>query len=167
MRARIAALTVEQRQIASLQILEKLTSLKEWHSARAIALFHPLAFEPDCVPLDLSAKAYCFPRVEGKELHFHFISNREHLKKGAFGILEPDAEKHLLAKLEDVGIVVVPGAAFDEQGNRLGKGQGFYDRVLSTTLKNAFKVGVCFACQITESIPQEPHDVRMNRVLFA
>ena len=61
-------------------------------------------------------------------------------------------------------LIVVPGVAFDRMGNRMGRGRGFYDRLLKST-PNAYKVGVAFDFQILDTIPTESFDVPMNKVV--
>ena len=58
----------------------------------------------------------------------------------------------------------MPGVAFDRKGNRMGRGRGFYDRMLKST-PNALKFGVAFDFQLLDDIPVEPHDVKMDRVI--
>jgi len=60
--------------------------------------------------------------------------------------------------------VIVPGVAFDSQCHRLGRGKGFYDRLLPQ-IPHAVKIGVCFDHQIVEELPSEPHDVLMDLVI--
>ncbi len=69
--------------------------------------------------------------------------------------LEPDNLPVVLA--------LVPGRAFDRSGNRIGRGGGTFDRILATL--TCRKIGVCFACQIVERVPAEPHDIRMDEVV--
>ena len=59
---------------------------------------------------------------------------------------------------------MVPGVAFDRMGNRMGRGRGFYDRLLMSTPR-AVKVGVAYGFQMLDEIPVEPHDVKMNAVI--
>ena len=61
-------------------------------------------------------------------------------------------------------MIVVPGVAFDRQGNRMGRGRGFYDRLLKTT-PNAIKVGVAYDFQLLDKIPIEEFDVPMDYVM--
>ena len=109
--------------------------------------------------------AWLFPRVCGEELRFHRVRSPEwELTRGAFGILEP------LAGLEEVPVAEIdaflcPGLAFDERGGRLGRGRGFYDRLLAGARPDATKVGVCFPDQIVADTFVEPHDVRMDLVM--
>jgi 5-formyltetrahydrofolate cyclo-ligase len=64
-----------------------------------------------------------------------------------------------------IALALVPGRAFDPSGNRLGRGGGTFDRILSGLA--APKWGICFSCQVVERIPAEPHDVRVDRIVTA
>ncbi len=61
---------------------------------------------------------------------------------------------------EDIDLFLVPLAACDQRGNRLGFGGGFYDRALVT--QRGFKLGVGFSVQLVENIESEAHDVRLD-----
>ncbi|HZL13918.1 MAG TPA: 5-formyltetrahydrofolate cyclo-ligase, partial [Verrucomicrobiae bacterium] len=78
---------------------------------------------------------------------------------GQFWVREPKSGCSKIP-LEKFDLVLVPGIAFDLRGNRLGRGQGFYDRLLAET--SGVKCGVCFDGQLVEKIPAEPHDARVN-----
>jgi len=65
---------------------------------------------------------------------------------------------------EMLDLVVVPGVAFTRDGARLGRGRGYYDRYLSRPGLRAFCVGVCFAHQLVDTLPVEPHDRTMDAV---
>jgi 5-formyltetrahydrofolate cyclo-ligase len=67
--------------------------------------------------------------------------------------------------LEDLDLVLVPGLAFDEKGARLGRGGGFYDRLLASKSATTLAMGVAFAFQLESKLPLEPHDVAMDAVL--
>ena len=67
--------------------------------------------------------------------------------------------------MKDIDAVIVPGLAFDRLNNRLGRGAGYYDRFLSTLPKNVTTVGLAFDFQLTESLPTEAHDVRLQQVI--
>lgn len=62
-------------------------------------------------------------------------------------------------------VVVVPGLAFTAAGDRLGQGGGWYDRFLSRTRHDTVSIGVCFATQVLDSLPTEPHDVTLDLVV--
>ena len=105
-----------------------------------------------------------FPRVSGKgklSLHFALL---EELLPGSFGIPEPDADLPLVDSA-DIDVMLVPGVAFDVCGNRLGYGKGFYDRLLSSSVKLPLLVGVSFDETLYAELPSEIHDVKMNYVV--
>jgi 5-formyltetrahydrofolate cyclo-ligase len=78
---------------------------------------------------------------------------------GKFGVSEPVPECGAVP-LNRFDLVLVPGMAFDLSGNRLGRGKGFYDRILSET--SGVKCGVAYDFQLLETIPTEAHDARVN-----
>ena len=82
--------------------------------------------------------------------------------EGKFGILEPAAACEL-GELKRLDLILVPGVAFDWQGHRLGRGKGYYDRLLGEV--SGTTCGVGYDHQIIATIPVEPHDVRLNCIL--
>lgn len=70
-------------------------------------------------------------------------------------------------RLDSLRAVLVPGLAFDSAGRRLGRGAGFYDRFLAgrATAESPIRIGVCFAIQLVDAVPAEPHDLPMNRII--
>lgn len=109
---------------------------------------------------------WVFPRVTGNHLTFHQILNpMEHLVNGAFGIREPHPDL-TEAPVETIDAFFCPGLAFDKRGGRLGRGRGFYDRLLANARPDAIKVGVGFPWQIVDDTFAEPHDIAMDAVVF-
>ena len=80
-----------------------------------------------------------------------------------YGIPEPVGE--LFQDLTKIDLIIVPGMAFDTEGNRLGRGKAFYDIFLRNS--NAFKIGVCFSFQMLPGIPVEEMDIPMDEVISA
>lgn len=87
----------------------------------------------------------------------------EGLVRGPFGIFQPSSD----ADEVDPDIVLVPLAAFDRAGHRIGYGRGYYDRTLQDlrTIKKITVVGVAFAVQEIETVPRLPHDEQLDCVL--
>ena len=85
------------------------------------------------------------------------------LAQGAYKIMEPTGE--VFDNYTDIDLAVIPGVAFDKDGNRMGRGKGYYDRLLPK-LGNTYKIGICLPFQLVEKIPTDEHDVRMDEVLF-
>lgn len=102
------------------------------------------------------------PIVVGNDLVFRQFTSTDNMREGAFGIMEPTGEQ--LGNQSEIKMVIVPGVAFDRQNNRMGRGRGFYDRILSAT--NAFKVGVAYKCQMFEQIPTCDNDIPMDTIVI-
>lgn len=110
-------------------------------------------------------KTVCFPRVDSdtKTLRFFPVNDLAELTPGSYRIPEPNGrseEKNPAA----FGVLFVPGVVFDLNGNRLGYGQGYYDRMLAPIKERKNKVGLAFESQIVPRIPipRGSQDVRMD-----
>jgi 5-formyltetrahydrofolate cyclo-ligase len=86
----------------------------------------------------------------------------EDVAAGYWGIREPNA-RCAAECVDQSDLILVPGVAFDLQGRRLGRGKGFYDRLLATV--RGTTCGIAFDEQIVPDIPVEPHDTRLNCLL--
>jgi 5-formyltetrahydrofolate cyclo-ligase len=140
-----------------------------WNSARVILLLAPLREEIDVWPLlaeTLSAgKKVALPRFDpGTNGYVACEIERleDDLAPGKFGIREPRAHCPPISP-STVELALVPGVAFDLKGRRLGRGKGFYDRLLASV--GGRKCGVAFDLQVVEEIPTEPHDVCLDYLL--
>lgn len=112
-------------------------------------------------------RCWVYPRVSGDALTFHAVGNpAAELIRGAFGIREPTPGLAPVAT-DRIDAFLCPGLAFDVRGGRLGRGLGYYDRMLAGARPGALKVGVCFAKQIVPDTFSEPHDVRMDVLVSA
>lgn len=107
-------------------------------------------------------KTLLLPCVLGEELVIRYFEGKDNLCPGeGFAIPEPVGKE--FEKLEQIDLILVPGVAFDAAGNRLGRGKGYYDKILKQT--KAYKLGVCFDFQFLEQVPTEEHDVKMDRIV--
>lgn len=139
-----------------------------WQEARILAAYAALPGEPDLRPLTwTNRRTVLLPRVEGDKLAFYTVNNAAQLHPGAFGVLEPDPAHCPAAFADDARIVLVPGLAFTAEGGRLGRGRGYYDRLLAGLPSKILRVGICFARQIVPSLPAEAHDQPVDIVLTA
>ena len=114
--------------------------LPEWPAARAVLLFAPLPGEPGVTAL-FDARAHA-PRVAGERLEVvvaHAPPGGEGWRRGAYGIWEPLGPA---VGPHAIDLALVPGLAFAPDGRRLGRGGGFYDRLLPTLRDDCLKVGV-------------------------
>ena len=107
-----------------------------------------------------SRKKFFLPRVNGVNLDI-LPYDETRLELGAFHIEEPTGNNTV--GIEEMELIIVPAVAYDKKGNRLGRGKGFYDRLLSET--EATKIGMAYDFQIVEEIPAEPHDIAMDIII--
>ncbi|MBD5195791.1 MAG: 5-formyltetrahydrofolate cyclo-ligase [Bacteroidales bacterium] len=166
-RKKIKAMKAMMLENEKLEAAEKVFEILEQSAAFMLAekilMYHSL---PDELPTRgflnkwSSRKKFYLPRVNGVNLEI-LPYNESRLELGSFHIEEPTGND--VVDPDEIELIVVPGVAYDEYGNRLGRGKGFYDRLLSSS--SATKVGVGFDFQIVESIPSEPHDVAMDIVI--
>jgi len=142
--------------------------LQERPELRVVALFSALPGEVELHSLlDKIGRIWVFPKVEGEELVFYqVIRVGQDLKIGEYDILEP---KEGLKRYEipEIDLFLCPGLGFDLKGGRIGRGRGFYDRVLEKARSGAVKLGVCFGYQLVDEteMEMEAHDIRMNGVI--
>ena len=88
-------------------------------------------------------------------------NNDNDLRIGYFNILEPCGKPFF--NYEEIDVAIIPGMGFDKTGNRLGRGKGYYDRLLPQI--PAPKVGICFPFQLIEEVPAEAFDFRMDTII--
>lgn len=128
--------------------------------AKMIGCFAGLTNEVQTLTLLTKGLNLCFPRVIGKNMMFYAVNNIEELHKGSFGILEPNDTCPLI-DIEQIDIMLIPCVALDLDGNRIGYGQGYYDRYLKNYSRP--KIALCFADNVSAQIfPCEEHDIKMN-----
>ncbi len=148
----------------SRRIMERLERMPEFLSARCITLYWSLPDEVethDFIRKWWEKKRILLPVVCGDSaLNLVPCGPRTVMESSAFRIREPQGPPVAVSQADQI---VVPGMAFDGSGHRLGRGKGYYDRLLSGT--QALKVGVCFGFQFLERVPTDPHDVAVDRVI--
>jgi 5-formyltetrahydrofolate cyclo-ligase len=103
--------------------------------------------------------------VKNIKLILSELKNLEELEIGTFGMLEPKKEFFRPVKIEEIDLVIVPGVAFDEEGNRIGFGKGFYDRFLITLKKDVPNIGLAYEFQLVEKIPVTDKDVKVSKII--
>ena len=141
MKQRLRAMTAEDRQSFSDEVCEHVLQLTQWQQAESVVLFLPLPSEPIITPLKLDCDVRKIPEV-----------------------IIPQSPKDGIKLPDQIDLVLVPGLAFSKNRHRLGRGGGYFDRLLSDRAKNAFKLGICFGFQVLDTIPTEAHDVIVDAV---
>lgn len=162
-------LSAAELAVMSEDICSKVLALASWQEAGTLLLYYPL---PDEVDVRLlikdafeSGKKVLLPVVKGDELELHLYEGEASLKEGAFGIMEPTGPLFAPEHYGEIELAVIPGMAFDSAGHRLGRGKGYYDRLLPN-LNAAKLIGICFPFQFLEEVPAEAHDISVCKVIY-
>ncbi|MEP2774484.1 MAG: 5-formyltetrahydrofolate cyclo-ligase [Luteolibacter sp.] len=148
-------------------VVEELAEyLREKPYLKVVAVYAALPGEVDLrALLGMVNCIWVFPKVEGEKLAFYQVKSfEEDLTPGAYGILEPKDDLNRI-EIARIDLFLCPGLGFDVHGGRIGRGRGFYDRMLEHARPGAVKLGVCFGYQIVDEVEMEQHDVRMNGVI--
>ncbi len=169
MRAQLRA-ELPHRDTRSAALCEQIRRLPAWAGARTVGLFAPLPEEPDLLALlEHHDKRFVFPSIQGTTLHWRVATHAEQLlpveAMGSRVLREPTAGEPV--DLGAIELLLVPGLAFTTEGVRLGRGGGYYDRVLASLPRHTLSVGICHAFQVLGSLPTEAHDLPVACVLYA
>ena len=168
LRKRIALLKTLHKSTTTHQSAEILAALEAHpvcRTASIILLYHSLPDEVhthDFIRKWSTKKKILLPVVIGNDLELRVYTSPADLAIGAYDIEEPTGA--LFTDYATIDLVIVPGVAFDRDGNRLGRGKGYYDRLLPR-IPSAYKVGICFPFQIVEEVPAAPFDIRMDEII--
>lgn len=144
-------------------LLDRIEKHPRFIAAKTILMYHSL---PDEVQTHTFVEKWCktkkvlLPVVRGDILVLRHYTGKECLTTGAFGIEEPEGEN--FTRLHEIELSLVPGMSFDRQGNRLGRGKGYYDKLLP--LLRTYNIGICYHFQVRETIPAEAFDKKMDEV---
>ena len=164
------AIPPEVRRAKDRLILERLLSLEEFKNAGTVFFYASFRTEFDTTELiktSLAAgKRAVLPKVdsEKQELVLYEIKDFSELGPGYMGIPEPTSPETPVS-INDIDLVIIPGAGFDPMGNRIGYGGGYYDRLLSGMQKHVPVIAPAYEEQIIDSIPSEPHDRKVQMIV--
>lgn len=163
-KARKMLLSDEEKRSAAERVFAMLESTAEFLMAGSVLMYHSLPDELSTrsfIAKWAPRKRFYLPRVNGLNLEI-LPYEESQLAIGSFHIEEPTGND--LSRVEDMELVVVPAVAYDRRGNRVGRGKGYYDRLLEHCL--ATKVGVGYDFQLMdEEIETAPHDVGVDVVI--
>ena len=162
-KARKTLLSEEEKQAAAEQVFSLLEQTAEFMLSDRILMYHSL-------PGELSTRAFIrkwcgrkhfyLPRVNGVNLEI-LPYDESRLSLGSFHIEEPTGTD--TSSVDEMEMIVVPAVAYDRSGNRVGRGKGYYDRLLAGS--RARKVGVAYDFQLVDEIEADPHDVQVDVVI--
>ena len=148
----------------SADILANLESHPAFQAANTILLYHSLKDEVQThsfIEKWSERKRIILPVVVGDYLELRLYTSPQDLIIGSYGIAEPTGK--LFTDYDSIELAVVPGVAFDQTGHRLGRGKGYYDKLLPHI--TATKLGICFPFQLLEEVLAEPFDICMDEII--
>lgn len=167
----LASLTPPGRSRASASICSQLIELLETTTSGTVMGYMPLDDEPDILPFLEQALergvVVCVPRITGPgAMVAATLASLDPVgwNLDRHGIRTPDGDEEIPP--EQLDMVVVPGLGFDADGNRLGRGGGYYDRFLMALGTRPTLVGCCFQCQLLEAIETGPDDAKLSKIIM-
>lgn len=155
--------STEEKQIAGNAVFGKIESFSEFQNACTILIYWAI---PDELPTQETIKRWCnnkqilLPSIDGNKLVLKQYSPTGKLTQKTLGIWEPDLSENYEGSVD---LVIVPGIAFDQNKNRLGRGKGYFDRFFKKY--KPVKIGVGFDFQLKDSIPVARHDIKMDKIV--
>jgi len=163
-------LSAEQRREASARIRRLVAELPEFERARTVMLFVSLPDEADTQGIIADAlaasKTVAVPKVDRKRkamdaCRLHTLDRG--LAPGVFGIPEPQATD--VVAPGEIDFVLVPARGYDREGNRIGRGGGYYDRYMAHPDFHATRCGIGFAAQVLDAVPHDAHDLPVKMLV--
>ena len=165
----LAGILDDKRSEMSKKICQNLIATDQFQRASVVMCFLSLPQEVDTAPIILHAwqqgKIVTVPKVSWQQRHMIPIeinSLEIGIATGTFGLKNPTAG--IPTPFEEIDLVITPGIGFAENGDRLGRGGGYYDRFFSDRLK-AVRCGIAFSQQILDAVPTEAHDQRLDLIV--
>ncbi len=161
---------IQNKKLKEADIINNIVSTSFFKEANIIALYSSINSEVDTNYLFAEClrhhKIVCFPRCNNdKTMSFYKVRNISDLTLGRFNILEPKPLKENLIKAQDINLMIIPGLCFDRFKNRVGYGQGYYDKYLKNT--SILKVALCFEDQLLtdDIIEANPNDIKVDFII--
>jgi 5-formyltetrahydrofolate cyclo-ligase len=159
------------RKAKDLRVKENLIALPEFRQAKVIFFFASFRSEVSTYGQMEEAlrlgKSVLLPSVDrrNKSLRLFEIKALNELSPGYMGIPEPAVAMERERDINDVTLVVLPGAAFDPTGARLGYGGGYYDKLLARLRRRIPLIALAYEEQIVDSLPFEAHDIKVHMIV--
>jgi len=163
LRRRIGEVAPAERHRKSTCIVDHLRERLQRERPATVAIFAPLPSEPDLMPLLKEPVNWVFPKIDGERLTLWKVANPDHLLRQPNGLREPDEAFCSLVFPGDLSWVLVPGLGFGRDGSRLGRGKGYYDRLLKEVTGRV--IGVAFTEQVEPAMPRDEWDHPMEELL--
>jgi len=158
--------SLAQKKELSKEICHKIETNSVFKNAKTIMAYWSMedeVFTHDFIQKWAEKKRIILPVVNENNLELKEFNGVDELVSGdKFGIPEPNGQ--LFENPEKIDLIIVPGIAFDKNGNRMGRGKAYYDKLLRIT--KAYKLGICFSFQVFDKVPFDKLDVKMDDVIF-
>ncbi len=168
MRARKNAFTKQEREQESQEIMRLLEDSPVFQKAHVVLLYASLPDEVqtmDFIAKWQGRKQILLPVVVGDELEVREYAVGTSLEQGCLGIPEPRLGR-VVTDYSVIDLAIIPGVAFTMDGKRLGRGKGYYDRLLNQpSFSGVYKLGICYPFQLLPELPTSSHDVSLDEIL--
>lgn len=158
--------SVDELIIQSVDVTQRLEQNKQFRLAQTVLLYYSMEDEVNThglvSALHHQGKRVLLPRVrDNQNLDVVPYTSDNLLPQGKYQIMEPTGEP--FTDYNAIDLAIVPGLAFTKDGKRLGRGKGYYDRLLAQ-MPSVYKMGLCFPFQIVKDIPSNRNDILMDEV---
>lgn len=168
-RGRLRALSAGDRAAAEAEIARRVWEVPRVAAARVLMLYASMPGEVGTDPIAAEAArrgiTLVYPRcLEDRRLSLHVVDSLDRLRPGRYGIREPE-DACPVHEVAAVDAALIPGLAWDRAGNRLGRGAGYYDRLLADPEWRGFRCGLFFSIQEFPAIPHDPWDEPMQAIV--
>ncbi len=171
MRTKLKAEPASERKKRSRMVCHKILKDSRFQSAKTVMFYVSTDEEVDTHELMAEAvkarKTIVVPAVDPKSkllMPCKIHDPEKDLVPGNYGILEPKPEFRKPVSNDVIDLVLVPGLAFDQANNRLGRSGGYYDRFLAKLPKKTVSYGIAFQFQILSALPVTELDIPVSRV---
>lgn len=157
-------LSAEERTAQSELILSQLEKMTVFREAKTVLLYYPKNNEVDVLPLFKRYKrdkVLLLPVTHRNGMTANPYEGNDKMHRGKVGIPEPTTPPFE----GNIDVIIVPAVAFDKEGNRLGRGGGYYDRFLKKQSHATF-IGVGYDFQLVDEVPVRKHDEKMHRIIL-
>lgn len=150
-------------------IAKRLLTSPEYRQAKTIGLYYSIHSEVrthQLIQEVMKEKTLVLPVTDKheKRLHMSILTSFDDLEKGTFGVMEP--ANRILIDPEEMDMLVIPGVAFDEYGNRIGYGKGYYDILLrGIDRKEVLVCALAYECQIISKVPHDENDQPVDMII--
>lgn len=162
------AMTPEQIEQASAKLTQLFLATQQYQKAGTVYGYLPYNQEVRTIPLLAQAlkdgKRVAVPKIYGDEMRFIYLTDLGAVEPSDKGIPEPVADEPVAD--DPTALVLMPGVAFTENGQRIGYGGGYYDKFLANE-PNHPTVALCYGFQIVPQLPTESYDIPVDLVLWA